>query len=846
MLDHVKIFQEYAAIEVLNAFIDVLIGNLQTFLIQHLCCIFHDLQALAAGQGNILEGNVDPVLAPCVILAGQVAVSAAVSVQSGVNGEGQNEVCVPVAVVGQLLSSCLGSLEVGCEGQFLVLDLSHNCSGQLGTSNIHTLLIDIVGYFNILCGKDSHSFNGAAGNGQLICLALEAGHSTAGNGGHRLSACGAGSVDHADVTAGDIDLAGSRSGQGGGSSLCPNCAGGAIDGAAGDIQVCSAAAAVGVLLHTVTDRSVGRGQGATLNVGGSIAVPVAAVVHDPSHVGAAQVGEGTVLDGQYATTVVEDGGHGVPATVVGGGELDGTVAGNGHLTVDVEQLVVAGLVVGNSNGISIHIQRYRLAVSDGDGLGVDGNISDQLYSTTGLSSLIEGSLQGGVENAANRSYKSLNGLSGLICMLAADHIGDLLAANSNVLISSAGNIGSSAGDGAGNNAYCVLPVFMLGLQRNILNGVAGSNAGSQLNTCNTAGAAAGCGNSNVLNGVVSQSRIAACIADNAANVGSAHDGRAGRAVNDTILNGQLAVVVVANNSAGTGDALGVNVDFAGNLNILNRAGGCIGKAHNCAHVVAGEVTGVNGYVLDGQVLDLSSAIDRTEQTGADVDIALLCGFSAIEVLNGMALAIKDAVEGCVAIVADIHAPIDGGHINVCAQSYIDTGSIVGGLFCIDAVAECDQIFQILEQEGVSLSAQALEDVAGGLACSLNDRFGFFGCQGCERITGDHTHQHDQAQQSFKTICHFAILPFFFIKMDHSHSELDIFDGCLSRTVILRAPHRSLAENISPQTSGFATEGVPAEIPTLPNRSPRSSKCRHSHVYILTSYIIRTYHTNVKQ
>ena len=278
-----------------------------------------------------------------------------------------------------------------------------------------------------------------------------------------------------------------------------------------------------------------------------------------------------------------------------------------------------------------------------------------------------------------------------LCNDCGNNLGRLLSVLNTYVAVSAGNV--LAGVIADNNVIScnstynncggVNPLLTVCCKRNVLNGYiinrsAESSTGDTANDSSCADVKAG--NLSILN------VYAISIACDCGCSGSCLD--IGAVVTDNLTVGNLDVagVRITDNSTYAVNAFCVDCDITANSYVLNRALTCVYETNYCSGIVAGEAC-VDSNVLNGKILDYSIAVDCAKETCANVAVRGLFGLGRGKVEDCVTLTVEDTVEGSVASIADVYAPILARKIDVCAENYVNAVSVVLGLACVNAVTE---------------------------------------------------------------------------------------------------------------------------------------------------------------
>ena len=296
-----------------------------------------------------------------------------------------------------------------------------------------------------------------------------------------------------------------------------------------------------------------------------------------------------------------------------------------------------------------------------------------------------------------------HGSGRLFSVLASDDIGYVYIA-----VSCTGYCYGSACESTNSNSRTVLPVCAVYCNGNIFNSVVCERSAGE-NTCKTARNCC-CVKSNALNcASLYGETVAAAVSNDTAGCAVCGDSRTVVSYYRTILDSQaVAIVCITNDRANTVCLGSIDINVADNLNVFdNCTVAFVNKAYESSNVVTLKFS-VNVNVFKCEVLDLCRTVDRAEETGTNVAVALLSGFGACKVLDDMILTVEDSVEGRVAIVTDIYAPIDTRKVDVSTKCYVYALCVVLSLACIDGVTEEDKLIYIINNVGICFCSFTLE------------------------------------------------------------------------------------------------------------------------------------------
>ena len=649
------------------------------------------LQTLVGGAAGIGEGN---------IIKGDVSAAEVLCVDAGelntVHATGDGEV----------LAGGAQSIGAGSEDLNFVAGLS----GIEGVSQGGVVVVADLG----CCGSNSPD-TVLFGSGEALSD-KSAGIGTEGTAGDEAGQVAAFSglevIDSADVAIGD------GAGEVGAGLEVDTADGAAVDSQAANniLGVGSAGAVTGILHPDGADIAAVDGDGVAL---GQVvaeladAIIVVAFGNDLAAVDGQNsvVGGGVVVDAVADLAAVagildgyviygKDSGVGDGVHCVAGGSRQSALTNDGAV-VDGEVAIVEDDSISSSglgragDSVAVQIQNDGLTCSDGQGV-LQSDVSQNGDGVAG-GDVGHSGFQSTIVLIADAGGNSEHGGGGLLLVDSANHCGDIDVVSIHIGHGDAAGLGHSTG----SDTDGVLPVLMSGGQSDIVHVAVGNDAAVQQDAGHAANRAVG-SDISAAHGTAGDGGLAAGVADDDTYVGAAVDAGVG---DFTVRNGQAANIGIANDGAGAVNAGGIDGDI-GNGDVLDDAVGVISEANQRAGVVAGELANVDLNIHQVQVSDLGFAIDSAEQTGAEVAIALGSALVGGQVADGVVLTVEDAVEGGIAVIADVDGPVDTEQIDVGGQSDPNAGGIVLGLAGIDAVTEEDQVADVVDQVGVGLGAAA--------------------------------------------------------------------------------------------------------------------------------------------
>ena len=190
------------------------------------------------------------------------------------------------------------------------------------------------------------------------------------------------------------------------------------------------------------------------------------------------------------------------------------------------------------------------------------------------------------------------------------------------------------------------------------------------------------------------------ITNNCTCTGFCTDVRAFSAYNLTVFNCKVTTIRVTNDCTNTIDARCINFDITANCYVFDRTRSCIAEANYCSNVITIKFTRIDRNIFNCEVLNYCIAINSTEQTVANITVSLSSCFCCVEVGQLMALTIENTIKCSVAVITDVYAPVNTGHIDICAKSYINAFCVILCFTCVNTVSECNKCFKRTDNEGI--------------------------------------------------------------------------------------------------------------------------------------------------